>query len=80
MKFNQILEEGHLKFKDFKTGMKVGVKRTPWDEQQEYMVDKIEKNINDETEVYLKRVKDGDEYVIDKDEMKIIDVKELSDK
>jgi len=79
MKFNEILSESSFKFKDFKTGQKVGVKRTPWDDQQEFVVDKVVEGDDDEIEVFLKRVKDGEEYVVNKEEMKIIDVKELSD-
>lgn len=78
MKFNQIITESSFKFKDFRTGQKVGVKRTPWDEQQEFIVDKISEADDEEVEVFLKRVKDNEEYVVNKEEMKIIDVKELS--
>ncbi len=78
MKFNQVLQED-LNFKDFKPGMKVSIKRTPWDEEEHYIVDRINKDVNDETEVYLKRVKDDEEYIVDREEMKIIKVKKIDD-
>lgn len=74
MKFVDSINES-LKFKEFKAGMKVTVQRTPWSEKENYTVDSIDKNINDETEITLKRDKDGEEYIIDKQEMKIITVK-----
>ena len=76
MKFSQTINEG-LKFKDFEPGMTVSIKRTPWDEANEYEVDSIDRNINDEVEVTLKHIKNGEEYIIDKNEMNIIEVKEI---
>lgn len=74
MKFVDSINE-NIKFKDFKAGMKVTIQRTPWAEKENYIVDSIDKNINDETEVTLKKEKGGDEYIVDKKEMKIITVK-----
>lgn len=74
MKFVDIINE-EVKFKDFKQGMKVTIQRTPWAEKENYVVDSIDKDINDETEVTLKKEKDGEEYIVDKEEMKIITVK-----
>ncbi|MFW6002261.1 MAG: hypothetical protein ACOCQD_02890 [archaeon] len=78
MKFSQIINEG-LKFKEFKPGMVVSIKRTPWSEEENYKVDSIDKDINDEVEVTLKNVKNGEEYIVDKAEMNIIEVKKIKD-
>lgn len=77
MKFSQTINESKLKFKDFEAGMIVSVKRTPWDDEDEYEVDSIDKNVNDEVEVTLKNTRNGEEYIVDKNEMNIIEVKEV---
>lgn len=77
MKFSQTINESKMKFKDFEPGMIVSVKRTPWDDEQEYEVDSIDKNMNDEVEVTLKSTRNGEEYIVDKNEMNIIEVKEV---